>query len=44
MREATFLHVIGNSNAEGFYVAWGFRVTETVETPFGAGIAMRKSL
>ena len=44
MRTATFLHVIGNPHAEGFYVACGFRVTGTVDTRFGAGIAMRKSL
>jgi GNAT superfamily N-acetyltransferase len=41
---ASFLHVIGNPHAEGFYVSCGFRVTGTVETQFGIGLAMRKVL
>jgi GNAT superfamily N-acetyltransferase len=36
---AGFLHVIGNRHAEGFYVSCGFRVTGTVETRFGVGLA-----
>lgn len=44
LRAASFLHVIGNPHAEGFYVACGFRVTATVNTRFGAGLAMRRSL
>jgi GNAT superfamily N-acetyltransferase len=43
-RAATFLHVIGNPHAEGFYISCGFRVTGTVETRFGVGLAMRRSL
>jgi len=43
-RAATFLHVIGNPHAEGFYVSCGFRVTGRVETRFGAGLDMRRSL
>jgi len=41
---ASFLHVIGNPHAEGFYVSCGFRVTGTVTTQFGIGLAMRKAL
>jgi GNAT superfamily N-acetyltransferase len=41
---ASFLHVIGNPHAEGFYVSCGFRVTGTVKTQFGIGLAMRKAL
>jgi GNAT superfamily N-acetyltransferase len=41
---AGFLHVVGNPHAEGFYLACGFRVTGTVETRFGAGLAMRRPL
>jgi GNAT superfamily N-acetyltransferase len=44
MRAASFLHVIGNPHAEGFYVACGFRVTGTIDTRFGAGLAMRRRL
>ena len=43
-RAASFLHVIGNPHAEGFYVSCGFRVIGTVETRFGVGLAMRRSL
>ena len=38
------LHVVGNPHAEGFYVACGFRTTGTVETRFGAGLAMQREL
>jgi GNAT superfamily N-acetyltransferase len=43
-RAASFLDVIGNPHAEGFYLACGFGVTGTVETRFGVGIAMRRRL
>jgi GNAT superfamily N-acetyltransferase len=44
VRAASFLHVIGNPHAEGFYVSCGFRVTGMVETRFGVGLAMRRPL
>jgi GNAT superfamily N-acetyltransferase len=44
MRAATFLHVIGNPHAEGFYVSCGFCVTGTIETRFGVGLTMRRPL
>jgi GNAT superfamily N-acetyltransferase len=44
LRAATFLHVIGNPHAEGFYLSCGFRVTGTIDTRFGVGLAMRRSL
>lgn len=43
-RAATFLHVIGNPHAEGFYVSCGFRVTGSVDTRFGAGLDMQRAL
>jgi GNAT superfamily N-acetyltransferase len=43
-RAASVLHVIGNPHAERFYLSCGFRVTGRVETRFGAGLAMRRSL
>ncbi len=43
-RAASFLHVIGNPHAEGFYVSCGFRVAGNVNTRFGVGLAMRRSL
>ena len=43
-RAASFLHVIGNPHAEGFYTSCGFRVTHTVDTRFGIGLAMTKAL
>ena len=43
-RAAGFLHVVGNPHAEGFYVSCDFRVTGSVETRFGAGLAMRRRL
>lgn len=43
-RAATFLHVIGNPHAEGFYVSCGFRVIGTVDTRFGVGLEMRRPL
>lgn len=44
VREASFLHVIGNPHAEGFYVSCGFRVTGMVDTRFGVGLDMRRPL
>src|SRR4051812_6866110 len=44
LRAATFLHVIGNPHAEGFYVSCGFRVTGTIDTRFGVGLDMRRPL
>jgi len=44
VRTASFLHVIGNSHAEGFDISCGFHITGTVETQFGIGLAMRKAL
>jgi GNAT superfamily N-acetyltransferase len=44
LRAATFLHVIGNPHAEGFYLSCGFRVTGTIETRFGVGLDMRRPL
>jgi GNAT superfamily N-acetyltransferase len=41
---SSFIHVIGNPHAQGFYVSCGFRVTGTVKTEFGAGLAMRRPL
>jgi len=43
-RAASFLHVIGNPHAEGFYVSCGFCVTGTIDTRFGVGLAMRRPL
>jgi N-acetylglutamate synthase-like GNAT family acetyltransferase len=43
-RAATFLHVVGNPHAEGFYASCGFRVTGAVETRFGLGLGMRRPL
>lgn len=44
VRAASFLHVVGNPHAEGFYVACGFHATGTVGTRFGVGLAMRRPL
>ena len=43
-RAARVLHVIGNPHVEGFYISCGFRMTGTVETRFGVGLAMRRPL
>lgn len=43
-RAASFLHVVGNPHAEGFYTSCGFRVAGTVETRFGIGLAMTRAL
>ena len=44
VRAASFLHVIGNPHAEGFYLSCGFCVTGKVETRFGVGLTMRRPL
>jgi GNAT superfamily N-acetyltransferase len=44
LRAATFLHVVGNPHARGFYLSCGFRVTGTVETRFGVGLDMWRTL
>jgi GNAT superfamily N-acetyltransferase len=43
-RGATFLHVIGNPHAEGFYMACGFQAAGTIDTRFGVGLSMRRGL
>jgi GNAT superfamily N-acetyltransferase len=43
-RAASFLHVVGNPHAEGFYISCGFHATGTVQTRFGLGLAMKKAL
>ncbi len=43
-RAATFLRVVGNPHAGGFYLSCGFRVTGVVDTRFGVGLDMRRSL
>lgn len=42
VKAASFLHVVGNPHAKGFYLSCGFRVTGTVETRFGVGLTMRR--
>jgi GNAT superfamily N-acetyltransferase len=44
LRAATFLHVVGNPHAEGFYLSCGFGVTGTIDTRFGVGLDMRRPL
>jgi GNAT superfamily N-acetyltransferase len=39
---ASFLHVIGNPHATGFYVACGFVTYGTVATRFGNGLSMKR--
>jgi GNAT superfamily N-acetyltransferase len=43
-RGSPILHVVGNPHAEAFYLSCGFRTTETVETRFGAALAMERRL
>jgi N-acetylglutamate synthase-like GNAT family acetyltransferase len=38
------LQVVGNPHAEGFYRACGFQPLGTVQTRFGAGLSLRKTL
>ena len=40
-RSASWLHVIGNPHAEGFYQACGFVTYGSHETEFGPGLLMR---
>jgi GNAT superfamily N-acetyltransferase len=44
VRGASFLHVIGNPHAEGFYLSCGFLATGTFDTRFGVGLTMRRQL
>lgn len=44
VREARFLHVIGNPHAEGFYRSCGFQITGRIDTRFGAGLLMQRPL
>lgn len=41
---ARFLHVVGNPQAESFYVACGFKVFGTERTRFGVGLLMKRLL
>ncbi len=41
---ASFLHVVGNPHAEGFYLACGFALIGTTETRFGPGLSMQRGL
>jgi len=41
---ASALHVIGNPHAESFYKACGFQQNGTIQTRFGVGLLMRKTL
>ena len=43
-RGSRILHVVGNPHAESFYLACRFRTAGTVETRFGAGLAMQRAL
>jgi GNAT superfamily N-acetyltransferase len=43
-RGASFLHVIGNPHAEGFYLACGFERLGLAQTRFGVGLSMRRGL
>ena len=41
---ASYLHVVGNPQAEHFYSACGFRLLGTEHTRFGVGLLMKRSL
>lgn len=43
-RGSKALHVTGNSHAQDFYIACGFKQIGTIETRFGIGLRMRKEL
>ena len=43
-RGASYLHVIGNPHAEGFYLACGFTIIGTSDTQFGIGLSMERVL
>jgi GNAT superfamily N-acetyltransferase len=40
---ATWMYVVGNPHAEGFYTACGFAVIGATGTRFGRGLVMRRS-
>jgi GNAT superfamily N-acetyltransferase len=44
IQRASFLHVVGNPQAEGFYVACGFDRQGTVATRFGVALSMSRAL
>lgn len=44
LHAASWLHVIGNPHAEGFYLACGFEAYGSFETQFGPGLLMRSPL
>jgi len=41
---ASYLHVVGNPHAEGFYAACGFQMLGIQDTRFGVGLLMKKAL
>jgi GNAT superfamily N-acetyltransferase len=41
---STALHVIGNPHAEQFYLACGFQMIGTVDTRFGLGMLLQRTL
>ena len=43
-RASRILHVVGNPHAEGFYAACRFRTIGDVETRFGTGLSMQRTL
>jgi N-acetylglutamate synthase-like GNAT family acetyltransferase len=43
-RGASFLHVVGNPHAKGFYLACGFVEIGVAETRFGIGLSMERRL
>ena len=43
-RGSAVLHVIGNTHAEGFYLACGFEQAGTINTRFGVGLVLRREL
>ena len=43
-RSSRILHVVGNPHAEGFYAACRFRTIGAVETRFGPGLSMQRTL
>jgi GNAT superfamily N-acetyltransferase len=43
-RSSRILQVVANPHAEGFYLACGFQVTGAVETRFGPGLTMQRTI
>lgn len=41
---ANCLHVTGNTHAEGFYISCNFKAIGTIDTRFGIGLLMERSL